>query len=542
MSGKDFNHELFNDELSVLKNAERILENSNLGKHELLQEYRKMVKQYKRLLKFASKIINISDAQGRDLKKREMQIKNILNNSDQGFLTFGKDLIVKNEYSLECINIFQQKIGGMNILKLIESENKEQNQLFAEVFNEVFQAAENKSLTTSLEKLPDVIKINEKFINVKYNIIRTEESGDNEEINIMLVLTNITDKQKAEDKVAYLSFHDKLTGLYNRAYFDNIVQQLVSQNSIIGVILADMNGLKLVNDVFGHESGDNLLQATANVLLSSCRNEDIVVRWGGDEFLVVLPGASKNACDRVAARIKEKCRENNEGPIDISLALGTATTVSDSTEPYELVGIAENRMYNNKLSESTRVRQKLVLDLKEKLEANYPGLVEHVARVEKASRNLADCLNLEARSLEAASIHNFVNLHDIGKVAIPEYILNKPGALTQKEWETMKQYTEIGFRMAQSINEPFIAETILALRENWDGTGYPRGLKGEEIPVISRIVSIVESYDVMVNGTCYRQAVNAEQAVKELKRCSGTQFDPNLVKLFLNNSDKILKV
>lgn len=540
MIDNNIHKELFKNELEILDTVMKDLSNEVYDDNELLPKYRKLASGYDKLLSLTSKVFKISDTQGRDLKRRENEIKNILDSSNQGFLTFGQSLLVNREYSFECVKIFGKKIAGIKIIELLSGFNIQQNELYASVFKDVFITEDDNLKFTYLESLPNVIKINNSFININYKFIKHTEFEAEEDM-IMLVLTDITEKRKAEDQVLYLSYHDKLTSLYNRAYIDNIIPQLQSSVSLpLSIIMADMNGLKLTNDVFGHEMGDKLLVSLSNVFLKCCRKSDIVARWGGDEFLIILPSADSEVCEKICSRIKRTCCEVVFDPIELSVSLGTATMESTGTNISELFGIAENIMYSNKLVESKDIRKKIIMNMEKILHSKCYEDFEHINRVKAASINLAKCFKLESESIDFSNLSLLASLHDIGKAAIPKEILGKKGPLTDNEWKIMRRHTEIGFRMAQSIEEPILAQAILSMRERWDGKGYPYGLKGIQIPLISRIVSIIDAFDVMTHERPYRQKFSREEALDELKKYSGSQFDPTLVENLMVNIDAVL--
>jgi len=436
---------------------------------------------------------------------------------------------------MERYRIFSREIGNINILELLFFDNEENYKHCEEVLKAIFVSEEIEIQLALLEELPSLVQVNDKHIDVKYKMISTGES-EKDNNTLMLILTDITEKRKVEDQVMYLSYHDKLTSLYNRTYVDSITPQLQSEASLpLSIIMADMNGLKLTNDVFGHNSGDKLLVNVSKVFLSCCRQSDIVVRWGGDEFFLILPGASSAVCAKICARIKELCSRTEAEPIELSVSLGAATSETLGTDLTSLMTVAENAMYSNKLLESKKYREKIIFSVEKSLHQYCFEDIGHIDRIKEAVTRFSEAqqIQLETKAIETMKL--LARFHDVGKAAIPYAILSKAGPLTQDEWIIMRNYTEIGYRMAQSIDEPVLAQAILAFREHWDGQGYPYGLKGEKIPLISRIVSILDAYDVMTHGRPYKDKMSKDEAVRELKRCSSSQFDPNLVKLFLDN-------
>ena len=346
-------------------------------------------------------------------------------------------------------------------------------------------------------------------------------------------IEDITKRKRREDQIRFLSFHDKLTGLYNRAYFEEELNRLDTERQFpISLIMGDINGLKLVNDAFGHQEGDKVLTQMANILRESCRKEDVIARWGGDEFIILLPKTSYSITAEVIDRIKLTCSHASKGPMKFSIALGPGTKEEPSQEMQGIIKEAEERMYRNKLLESKSVRISIISSLRETLFEKSYETEEHTHRLQQLSLEFGLALGLSDVEMDALAL--LATLHDIGKVAIPEGIILKPGDLSLEEWEFIWKHPEVGYRIAASSPELVpIAEAILSHHEWWDGNGYPRGLKGEEIPFISRIIAIVDAYDAMSYGRPYKEVVIQQKALQELQKKAGSQFDPNLIDTFI---------
>lgn len=348
---------------------------------------------------------------------------------------------------------------------------------------------------------------------------------------------NITQRKHEEEQLKYLSFFDNLSGLYNRAFFEDEVIRLESQGiDQVSVIMCDVDGLKLANDSFGHGAGDSLLKAAAQALRDCFRKEDIVARIGGDEFAVLLPGADLSMVERARDRIQaavEIYNQTYQPVIPLRISLGLATTKGSNIKIKDLLKEADYNMYREKMHHQQSGKNDLVQTLTKAMKARDLVFEWHGERLQNLVVELARKFGLPESMM--ADLRLFAQFHDIGKVGVLDSILFKPGKLTENESSEMQRHCEIGFRIAQSSQNLMpIANWILYHHEWWNGSGYPYGIKGEEIPIESRILSVVVAYDSMTNNRPYRKEYSHDQAVKEIKRGAGVQFDPTLVDIFIN--------
>lgn len=347
------------------------------------------------------------------------------------------------------------------------------------------------------------------------------------------IARDITERKKAEEQIRYISFHDPLTGLYNRAFFEEeVARQNFSENHPIGIILGDVNGIHLVNERFGHQEGDRILFDTANILKRFSRNQDILARWGEDEFILFLPNTNGDFTRSLVYQIQNELQNIEKNPLQLSISLGYAVKENQQQVMAEVISSAEGWMYWNKLIKGNEFNHDLVTSIEQSLRKITHATEKHSDRLQKIVHNIGLELGLSQEELNYLDL--LARLHDLGKIATPKEILNKSGLLSPKEWESVKRHPEIGYRIA--LNSPDlapIAEAILYHHELWDGTGYPRGLQGNNIPLLSRIIAIADTYEVLTGGRTYKKPLSWKNALNEIKKSAGRQFDPHLVDIFI---------
>lgn len=346
----------------------------------------------------------------------------------------------------------------------------------------------------------------------------------------------ITDRKQTETLLQYQNFHDSLTSLYNRTYFEEEMQRMDKRRSgSAGLIMLDLDGLKLINDTMGHERGDVLLATAAHILSASFRDSDVVARIGGDEFAVLLQPADEATIQAGCERIRQKTTDFNALQLQapISLSIGYAVAADPSVPMRELFQRADNTMYREKLHRRQSTRSAIVQTVMKLLEARDYITEGHADRLQGIVARVGRALGFSDEKL--SDLRLFAQFHDIGKVGIPDSILMKPGPLTTEEKTEMQRHSEIGQRIAQSAPDLVpIADWVLKHQEWWNGQGYPLGLSGEDIPLECRILSIADAYDAMTSDRPYRKALPHSEAIIELERCAGTQFDPSLVGIFVS--------
>jgi len=357
-------------------------------------------------------------------------------------------------------------------------------------------------------------------------------------LGLIGVSRDITDRKRSEAEILYLSQHDALTGLHNRSYYEAERRRLDHPDFLpLSLIIGDINGLKLINDAFGHGEGDKLLISIAKIMASCAREQDVLVRTGGDEFVMLLPKTSYSETGALVETIKIACEAgyklDNE-LIITSISLGYAT----KTRGYELFEktfkLAEESMYRKKLLEYKSFHSAVLNSIKTTLFEKSNETEAHAERMADLAKQLGQALGLDQEELVALEL--VATLHDIGKISIDSKLLMKNSPLTEAEWREIKKHPEVGYRIAQTVPElRKISEYILCHHERWDGSGYPQGLKSEEIPLLARILAIVDAYDAMTQDRSYRPAMSQADAIAELQRHAGHQFDPALVAVFITD-------
>ena len=485
---------------------------------------------------------------------------------------FCLDIDMRNQKSVERQLYIEKELFKTTLLSVgdgVISTNSEGNVVMMNKISEKLTGwKKEEAYGKPLEKIFN-IKNNDKDENIKNPVNKILNSGEKIEINsknilisrdgnekpiegtassivdnndnitgTVFVFRDFTKKKKQQDRIRKLSFEDHLTGLYNRRYYETELKRLdVERNLPLSTMVIDVNGLKLINDAFGHSKGDDILIKSAQAIKNNLREDEIAARVGGDEFSIILPKCENKHASKIAERIKENIDNYTEESVPFSLSIGFYTKEKSDEEISEVLKKAESKMYTNKIFSEKSKKRELILTMLSTLHEKHPREEEHSKRVSKLCYDLGKAIKIKGDRLNMLKTAGL--LHDIGKIGIDYSIIEKPGRLTQEEYGEIKKHPEIGYRILKtSIEYEDIAKIVLHHHEKIDGSGYPKGIRGSEIPLESKIISIVDAFDAMISSRPYKKNIVVKEAVDELKKCSGTQFDSDLVEVF---TSKVLR-
>ncbi len=370
------------------------------------------------------------------------------------------------------------------------------------------------------------------WVDVQINAVSFPVTGG--QTVIYAIYQDITERKIFEEKFRYFGYHDSLTGLYNSAFFEEEMRRLDTPRQLpVSLVLADVDNLKLVNDAFGHIEGDRLILEAGRILQSCCRQEDIIARCGGDEFVMLLPGTSLLEARSICDRIREACgRRVTNSIIPPSIALGVAVKDEVTQDFIQVRKKADDDMYLDKLMRSERSRSAIYTRIVNFLESDRRRNA-HIQRLRKLSRLFASYLSMKQDETEKLLL--LAQFHDVGLMPVPAEVLYREGPLEPGEWEDVRKHPERGYHLARNLSPITpVAEDILCHHEHFDGSGYPRGLSGDDIPIASRIMNLLCAYEVMTGWRSYRPSFTHEEALGEVASGAGGQFDPRLSGLFIN--------
>ena len=352
-------------------------------------------------------------------------------------------------------------------------------------------------------------------------------------MQLAVMIEDITESKTVENRLKDSTVTDFLTKLYNRRYFDEYQMDFNrAEHYPLGVFVVDVNHLKKVNDTYGHKIGDQLIVSVANILKEFIRGKGLVIRWGGDEFLILLYRANSASCEVLKEMITKELQKIEIQDEPISVAIGYTIKKIKATDFISSFKQAEDRMMEHKKSNVNRTNGTLVDALLKVLWHKNNDEYRHSQRVALIAKRMAMELGLSKDELSILDMASM--LHDIGKVLIDNQVLTKKEQLVELEEQLLYSHPQIGHDLLDSIfSSSKLSEIIHQHHERYDGTGYPTGLKGEEIMIEARIIHLAETFDALTQST-YQTSLDYPEAIKIIQSESGKQFDPNLVDLFIN--------
>ena len=475
---------------------------------------------------------NVYDDLQINSKENETNYKTLFTNMSEGF-TYNKlefdssdgiskcTILEANDSFIEKTGLDKSRVIGMNMFSI-----------FPEIKNLNFSFNEAESETAATAELcnsNDPIRLGSKWYRLSAFYPKKSYLG--------IIFSDVTVMKNAEETIRRQAYTDSMTSVYNRTYFEEAMLKMygmMSELKPLTIIAIDIDGLKITNDTFGHNIGDELLKKVAEIISKVFKANAVISRVGGDEFCIILPGTDYDmAQEKTELLVKATEEVNRQNPVvPISMSIGVATSCEeDHDDIYNIYRRADDDMYRYKISQTSSEKSKVIDMLLTALsERDYvsQGHVERLAELCQLMGNALDLHDTQKRNLVLLS-----KVHDLGKIGIPDEILNKPGRLTPKEYERMKQHVKIGYNIASRSKELVtIAPLILHHHEHWNGGGYPDSLKEEEIPLECRILGIIDAFDAMTNDRPYHKGISKEEAILEIKRCSGKQFDPYITAKF----------
>lgn len=369
-------------------------------------------------------------------------------------------------------------------------------------------------------------------------------------------------EKKYREELLDLANKDELTGVYNHRYFQEAIQnQIVKAESTgkpVSLLFIDIDYFKKYNDLYGHLAGDVVLEKIGQVLKTEMKTSNIAARYGGEEFAVIIPKTSEKEAVDIGEGVRKLIEtmdfygQENLPNGNLTISVGVSSYPEKAKNKTELINSADDALYRAKFFNKNRVESyhSILEELKENIEEEHIDLISsiktlisvinakdrytyaHTERVVIYSQLIADKLGLSEEDKKTLKYGAY--LHDIGKIQIPMEVLNKKMKLSNDEWNLIKKHPENGAEIIEPVPSlQKVIPLILHHHERFDGTGYPDGLKEEKIPYLTRILSVADSFDAMTSSRPYKQNMGFDNALNELKKCSGTQFDADIVDAFV---------
>ena len=347
--------------------------------------------------------------------------------------------------------------------------------------------------------------------------------------NMFSLAVNVTDYQNKASKLQYLTEHDDLTNTHNKRFFDRFTEE--HKHKAFGFILADINSLKLINDIYGHQKGDELLKLFAKVIKQYTPKESKLCRLGGDEFAIITTIIEREQLNEIITNIQNTLLESRLFDVKVSASFGMAIKTSERTFT-QVYAEAEHALYTHKTHLQSHQNSLVLKSIMKTMFEHSDETNEHLTNLLNLAQPLIE--ELEMLPEEKKDLELLIKIHDIGKINVTSDIFSMARNLEKADLEEVQKHPEYGYRIANALPQlKTVAYAILTHHENVDGSGYPFGLKGEEIPYIARILRILDSYETMTSGRLYKKKKTAQQAIQELNEYAGSYYDKTLVERFV---------
>lgn len=366
---------------------------------------------------------------------------------------------------------------------------------------------------------------------VANNELKYQTSEKADRASELIVVKQIMMGQEVE--IENLNYRKELPGLFNRKYFLDALKKYDIESSLpISIIMGDLNGLAIIDDSLGHTVVDDIQTKLNKILKKVAREADVIICFSNGEFSLILPDTTNEQAILVVDKLRALSEQEKAGPLNISVSCGTSTKSSPNIDINVTVNEAVEQLNKDrKIVSHTFENHTIDLIMEMLFEKNNREML-HSSRVSEICEKIAFALKFDPGVVERIRITGM--LHDIGKIGIDERILNKADRLDDLEWEGIKKHTQIGYRILSASNDFSIhAQDVLEHHERMDGSGYPEGLKGDQISIVAKIIAIADTYDAITSDRPYRKAVSRQAAITEIQRCAGAQFDAEIVKVFV---------